>query len=367
MRFLTALLLCVAGSAAAHQPSTAYLALTVSGSNIEGRLDIAIDDAQRVFALDANSDGLATWGEALAIETNLQQLPGEALVLALDGEPCRFAPAPIALVEHSDGNYLALRFTSTCTRSGALDVRYNWLVDVDSDHRLLARIDHGGEQSAVFSSESRRARIEPGAPQGSAAFAAFFWQGVLHIGLGLDHLLFLSCLLLPAVVCYRGGRYEVAASAWMAFVDVVKVITAFTVAHALSLTAVTFEWLRLPVRLVEAMVAATILFAALNNVLPLARNERLWAVAFGFGAIHGAGYASVLAGLELSSASMLLALLGFNLGVEGAQVAAASIFLPVAYLFRHLKLYRLVLTLGSLLIAGVALLWLIERSFNVQF
>lgn len=367
MRQLFVCALLAASSASAHQPSTAYLSLDVAGTAIEGRFDIAINDAQRTLALDANSDGIATWGEARVIEPALRALPAQALAIAMDGEPCAIEGAPIGLVEHGNGLHLALPFRAICARGGALDVRYDWLVDIDPDHRLLARIDHGGERSAILSGDVRRAHFEPGAPQGMAAFAAFFWQGVYHIGLGLDHLLFLSCLLLPAVVRYRAGRYEVADSAWRAFIDVIKVITAFTLAHALSLAAVSLEWMRLPVRLVEAQVAATILFAALNNVLPLARGERLWAVAFGFGLIHGAGYASVLAGLEMTAASMLLALLGFNLGVEGAQVLAASVFLPIAYVCRRSALYRMALTTGSLLIAGVALLWLIERGFNVQF
>jgi hypothetical protein len=367
-RFFVLALLAAAFPASAHQPSTAYLSLDVQGTTVQGRFDVRIDDAHRLLALDANVDGHVTWGEVRAAESRLRDVPAQALSLSLDKAPCAIETHPVAIVDHADGRFLALAFDARCPRAGDLDLRYDWLIDIDDEHRLLARVDHRGERSLVLSAEQRRATVEPGQPEGWAAFSSYFWQGVFHIGLGLDHLLFLSCLLLPAVVRWRSGRFEVAASAYRAFVDVAKVVTAFTVAHALSLLAVSLEWLRLPVRWVEAMVAATILFAALNNVLPLARNERLWMVALGFGFIHGAGYASVLSGLSMSLGNFLLALLGFNLGVEGAQIAAASIFLPIAYWCRHTALYRYgVVTLGSLLIAGVALIWLIERTLNVRF
>jgi hypothetical protein len=106
--------------------------------------------------------------------------------------------------------------------------------------------------------------------------------------------------------------------------------------------------------------------AALNNVWPLVRGRR-WLVAFGFGLIHGFGFASVLADLGLPQRALLLALVGFNVGVEIGQLAIIAGFLPVAYALRRTWLYRkLIFVGGSLAIALIAAIWLVERMFDLK-
>jgi len=122
----------------------------------------------------------------------------------------------------------------------------------------------------------------------------------------------------------------------------------------------------LPSRLVESAIAASVVVAALNNLKPLVQGRR-WVVAFGFGLIHGFGFASVLAELGLPSDALLLALVGFNLGVEVGQLAIVALFLPLAYSLRRSGFYRrAVMAGGSVLIAGVAGIWLIERAFGLS-
>jgi hypothetical protein len=109
-----------------------------------------------------------------------------------------------------------------------------------------------------------------------------------------------------------------------------------------------------------------VVLAALNNVFPLV-HERRWMVAFFFGLVHGFGFASVLRDLGLPQNALLLALVGFNLGVEGGQLAIVSAFLPVAYWLRATWLYRrLVFIGGSLVVTTVAGIWLVERAFNMK-
>jgi hypothetical protein len=150
------------------------------------------------------------------------------------------------------------------------------------------------------------------------------------------------------------------------FIDVLKIVTAFTVAHSITLSLATLGVVELPSRWVEAAIAASVVLAALNNLWPLVQGRR-WMVAFGFGLIHGFGFASVLADLGLPRDALLLALVGFNVGVEVGQLAIVALFLPLAYLLRGTWLYRrLVFVGGSMFIAAIALLWLDERVFNVK-
>ena len=148
--------------------------------------------------------------------------------------------------------------------------------------------------------------------------------------------------------------------------DVLRVVTAFTLAHSITLSAAALGWLALPSRLVESAIALSVVLAALNNLRPVVEGRR-WVVAFGFGLIHGFGFASVLADLGLPSGSLLLALLGFNLGVELGQLAIVAVFLPVAFALRGTRFYRsVVMAGGSVLIAVLAALWFAERAFNLK-
>jgi hypothetical protein len=117
---------------------------------------------------------------------------------------------------------------------------------------------------------------------------------------------------------------------------------------------------------VESCIALSVVLAALNNILPVVHGRR-WVVAFGFGLIHGFGFASVLADLGLPRDALLLALVGFNLGVETGQLAIIAVFLPVAFALRKTAFYRrFVLVGGSAAIAAVASLWLVERAFDLK-
>ena len=150
------------------------------------------------------------------------------------------------------------------------------------------------------------------------------------------------------------------------FWDVLKVVTAFTVAHSITLSLAALEVISLPSRLVEATIAASVVLAALNNIWPRVL-ERRWMVAFAFGLIHGFGFASVLADLGLPQNALLLALVGFNLGVEAGQLCIVGAFLPIAFFLRESTFYRRgIMAGGSALISLVALVWFIERAFNVK-
>jgi hypothetical protein len=122
----------------------------------------------------------------------------------------------------------------------------------------------------------------------------------------------------------------------------------------------------LPSRLVESAIAASVVLAALNNLSPVVQRGR-WLVAFAFGLIHGFGFASVLADLGLPPESLLLALVGFNLGVEAGQLCIVAAFLPLAYAMRHTWMYRRMIVVGgSAVIVLIAALWMVERVFDLQ-
>jgi hypothetical protein len=197
-------------------------------------------------------------------------------------------------------------------------------------------------------------------------FLDYLRDGVWHIWIGFDHILFLLSLLLPAVLVWGVREWRAAETFGAAFWSVVRVVTAFTAAHSITLTLATLGYVSLPSRWVESAIAASVVLAALNNVWPVFHGRR-WMVAFSFGLIHGFGFASVLVDLGLPRDALALALVGFNLGVECGQLAIVAVFLPLAFSLRRTWFYRrLVMVGGSLAIAVLAAVWLCERLFQFK-
>ena len=192
----------------------------------------------------------------------------------------------------------------------------------------------------------------------------FAREGVWHIWLGFDHVLFLLCLLLPADVRRENGRWRAVPRAREAAGEVLRIVTAFTLSHSLTLAPAALGVVSLPSRWVESAIAASIVLAALDNLRPFLRAPRTW-VAFAFGLVHGLGFAGVLAELGLPSDARALALIAFNLGVEVGQLAIVAVFLPLALAARRRALYpRAVLAGGSCAIAALASVWLWERALG---
>ena len=193
----------------------------------------------------------------------------------------------------------------------------------------------------------------------------YLLDGVWHIWIGYDHILFLLALLLPAVLVHRGQRWEGVGRLGPAVTEVVKVVTAFTLAHSITLSLAALEVISLPSRLVESAIAASVVLAALNNLRGTI-DRRRWVLAFMFGLIHGFGFASVLTDLGLPQGALVLALVGFNVGVEIGQLAIVAVFLPVAFALRSTVFYRVgVLKLGSILVALLAAWWFVQRAFDL--
>ena len=241
------------------------------------------------------------------------------------------------------------------------------MFDVDPQHKGLLRLEYKGTTTtAIFSPDKATQHFELAEITLLRQFLDYAKEGVWHIWIGFDHILFLLSLLLPAVLIHSNKHWEPVAGFHPALIDVLKIVTAFTLAHSITLTLATLGVVTLPTRLVESAIAASVVLSALNNLFPLFEGRR-WMVAFAFGLIHGFGFASVLADLGLPQNALLLALVGFNLGVEGGQLAIVSTFLPIAYYLRKTLFYRrVVLLAGSVVIMLLASVWLIERIFSIK-
>jgi hypothetical protein len=364
-------LLLVSGEALAHKPSDSYLALSFSGKSVGVRWDIALRDLDYAIGLDGAGNGAITWGEVRARRDEIARYAMGRLALRADGAGACVASSLDALeiVPHSDGTYAVLHFAAACDREPrAIDVDYELLFDVDPLHRGIARIDDGaGTRTAIFSADDRKQSFDRATLAPAKQLGAAVKLGITHIFEGIDHLLFLVALLIPSVLSPRGARaWEPVPRLKPALVDVLKIVTSFTLAHSITLTLSALEVLRLPSRLVESGIAVSVVLAALNNVWPVLRGER-WAAAFALGLLHGFGFSATLMDMGLPRENLVLTLFGFNVGVEIGQACVVAAFVPLAFLVRGTKGYRWgALVAGSMVIAAVASVWLVERAFMVK-
>ena len=382
LTLLLALLLALCSAPAmAHKPSDSYLTLTVTGQQVDGQWDIALRDLDMAIGLDADGNQELTWNEVRARHDAIAAYAQSRLKLTLpDGAACPLVIAAQMLDDHSDGAYAVLKLRARCPADvTTLDVDYTLLFDIDPQHKGLLRLEHGALAStsastststststAIFTPERARQSLQVAGAARWRQFVDYVKHGVWHIWIGFDHILFLLSLLLPAVLVRRDGAWHGGAGLRSAVIDVLKIVTAFTLAHSITLSLATLGVLALPSRVVESAIAASVALAALNNVWPLFQRRRAVA-AFGFGLIHGFGFASVLLDLGLPAASLWLSLLGFNAGVELGQLGIVALFLPLAFLARNTAFYRkAVLHGGSALILVIALVWLAERALNLN-
>lgn len=369
MRRALALLLLLASFAAeAHKPSDSYLRLKLDGARVTGQWDIALRDLEQAIGLDANGDGEITWGELRARHADIAAYALARLSLAGDATSCPLAVTGHQVDRHSDGAYAVLHFAAECASAPAtLEVGYKLFFDFDAQHKGLLNLEYQGRvQSLVFTPEQAQQHFVLGQMFALRQFLSYGRQGVWHIWIGYDHILFLLSLLLPAVLLREQRRWLPVARFGDAFWDVFKIVTSFTLAHSITLSLAALGVISLPSRLVESAIAASVVLAALNNLWPRVSGRR-WLVAFAFGLIHGFGFASVLAELGLPRDALVLALVGFNLGVEAGQLTIVAAFLPLAYYLRGGWFYqRVVLLGGSAAVVAVALVWLLERALNFK-
>jgi hypothetical protein len=354
LAIVAALVAASAGPALAHKPSDAHLRLAASGARLDGRLDVAVRDLDSALAVDADGDGGVTWGELTAAMPRIHAYLGGRLALAADGAPCELALGAPALVDLSDGAYLAQPVSARCPAAPAeaVTVTNGLLFDDDAQHRGLVHVAGATE----ILRDAAPVRIAVG---GGASFGGFLREGVWHIWIGLDHVLFLLCLLLPAVFPRTAGRAQPAESLRGVAIEVLEIVTAFTLAHSITLVISAAGLVRLPSRLVETAIAFSVVAAALNNLVRVI--DARWAVAFALGLLHGFGFSSVLVDLGLPSDQLVASLLGFNAGVELGQLAIVVALLPVLYWIRRTLAYRALLYAGSGAAAVLATMWTFER------
>lgn len=368
--------LATSARAAAHAPGQAYVFLRLHEDSMVVRLELLAAHLDRTLDLGWDVTAPLTPEQVAARLPEIRRYAEAHLELDVDGR--RLPPTFRAVGTRATteaGEFVLLTYVVPAAPPAHLGVRYTPFFETDAKHRNMLVVEHDW-RTGTFNNEGDVALVfDPGSPQQSLdltsrsrwrGFAALVRLGVWHIWIGLDHILFLVALVLPSVLVRRDGRWHPAPSFRSAFVKIVTIVTCFTIAHSITLSLAALDLVRLPSRLVEAVIAGSIVAAALHNVWPAVRVSEP-AIAFVFGLFHGFGFASVLGEYGLGRENLVLSLLGFNVGVELAQVAIILAVFPLLFLLRERRAYPWILRVGSAGLIAIGLLWAAERAlgFNV--
>lgn len=353
-------------NALAHQSSTAYLSIQQnSQGQTQAEYRLAVRDLALITPLDSNQDLKISWGEIKAQQQSLYQLLTQHLQWSDRQQACAVQQQkPLALDNIAGMTYVLAAFHVDCGQTVPDQLYYNMLAQIDSGHRLIISMQPAGMPAHSWMLMATTSPLQQNSL--GQTFVSYMQEGIHHILSGYDHLLFLLCLLLPAVLRREQGQWLAVSHAGTAIKQTLYIATAFTLAHSITLSLAALHIVAIPARIIESIIAFSIALAALNNLKPfLGRRQVL--LAFLFGLVHGFGFANALSGLPLQPSARVMALLSFNIGIELGQLACILLFMPLALLIRHRTFYRTYILQGGSVVAGVlAIVWMVQRLFNLN-
>lgn len=368
------------GSASAHdgQSSVIYLDIFPNGE-VDGQVEHPIVLLNDFFGLDLDPDN-STADDIEAIQDQMIPFNTESLrITDPDGTQWPITFEGTDVVETANRMYAAFEFTVDRTFAAApreFEVTYTGIFEDRAGHSGFVVIstdpvtgvflNEGDFQPDLLTSADPTSTINLDDPNQLKAFTGTVSLGMEHIFIGTDHILFVLVLLLPAVMLFSATRgWEpvptISAGLWR----VLKIATMFTLAHSITLTLGGLQIIELPSKLVETVIALSIIATALHNLKPVfANREHL--IAFAFGIFHGFGFAGLLSELGVGRGQRLISLLGFNLGVEIGQAFIILLLFPTLAMLRRTAAYPWILKIGSMVLGVIAGIWAVERIFETS-
>ncbi len=332
--------------ARAHEFSTSYSVIAVDGPNVEARFVINGTELHNGPTLDTDGDDRVTEDEVLA---GLDRF-AEAIVAHYDVSIPGSSPRVPELA--------GWRFVAP----SVLELTFAYTFDQDAnDLHVVSRLDqvtqanHSHLIQIGADAEARQAILTRDVPEITIDYAAgiplsvtayeFLFLGIEHIAVGYDHLAFLAGVIMATT----------------ALGSLVKIVTAFTVGHSVTLALASLDVVSLPPRFVESVIALSIAYVAAENFLGRKLVDR-WILTFFFGLVHGFGFSSVLRDLGLAPGHMVLSLFSFNLGVEVGQLVFVLVLVPFLVAVGKSRWKEPVTATVSVAVMTLGFYWFVERA-----
>ncbi|MEM9159756.1 MAG: HupE/UreJ family protein [Verrucomicrobiota bacterium] len=361
----------------AHARGESYLFLEFLEQSIEGRVEFSYEDLRKKLDINIKQDGQPSEELLLANTPLVHDYLVDRLKLSPIGAEAYQIKFSKSLLFNVEGGWAQFPFT---IESGPVpeEIEITFVPGFEDDvmHRGVLVIEKGEWPSPeyemlvslVFGPSNSTQILDRLNPPASMTPVPMIWQGILHIWIGIDHILFLLALALPIVLVKNAGTWSPAPKIGTSLWSLLKIVTIFTIAHSITLLLASLEIITLPSRLVESIIAASIILVAINNILGKRQNTSLVIILL-LGLFHGLGFASVMGELPFRVSNLkefILIILGFNFGVELGQIAILVVLFPILFALRKTSVYRPIILVGGsgalILIAGF---WFIERAFGL--
>lgn len=309
-----------------------------------GGRQVLVGDADMAAYLAAHIRPLAPGGRAWVVKVErlrwlLDASPAD-LVASVTLRPPAGAPLDrFTFADDAIAHHVNSHLTVVALRAGP-----------DAPARVLGTLHYG----------QRSLEVRGADPRWWAGCGDLFVLGMTHIAEGADHLLFLLTLLLPAALLANKGRWQGFGGRRHLVVYLLKVVSAFTLGHSLTLVLGALGAVRVPAQPVEFAIAASILVSALHAWRPLFPRREGW-IAAGFGLVHGLAFASAIADLQLAGVRLVAGVLAFNLGIEAMQTLIVAAVAPLLVLAAGRPSYRVTRKIGAVLAGAMAVVWMVQR------
>ncbi len=402
----------------AHSTDETYIWLNPQADHYDGEVQIRLEDLRNYLNLEIPKEYEAAKAAVIANSEIIRKYVSQHYsIKQLDGAeiPIEFLPLDLLLSE-GFGHFAIIPYRTPVLAPvpPKLIVRSTLFYEYDKYSRSLLCMSYNDFKKEEYPEQFHHAVFSPwnseqeidleNAEMLKAGKRYYLWEGVRHIWIGTDHILFLITLLLPSVLLLKtkegdetkadkdasnkllpspaetlaetadeqlGDGATGFFSRWIpvegfpaAFWNIFKIVTVFTIAHSITLSLASLDFITLPSQLVESIIALSIILIAINNIFPTF-HDKSWIVLFVFGLFHGLGFASVMQDLPFRMANLTPLLVCFNVGVEIGQIVIVLAVFPIIYWLRKSKFYQPVfLIAGSALMCVIAGKWFIERSLG---
>jgi hypothetical protein len=364
--------------ASAHQQPTTLAVLDVGSEHVELNLHLPLSELELAFGHNvAQQPGktIAVWGEPLR-----QYLVSHIHPIAPNGQPWGVQALDMNLAkseQSQSGPFQEVNVRLALRPPPGESVRrfrlfYDVIMHQVVTHKALVSVRNDWSSGradetriGVIAVDTGTSRIEPleiDLGEGSLwrGFVGTVRLGMQHIREGLDHLLFLIVLLLPATLIVRNGAWAQPGQTGNSFLHLVRIVSAFTLGHSATLAAGALHWLIPPQKPVEVLIAFSILVTAIHAIRPIFPGREAY-MAAGFGLVHGLAFASAISNLQLSAGPMILSIFGFNVGIELMQLFVIGLTIPWLILLSRTRAYSFVRCGGAALAIVASVGWIANR------
>lgn len=343
---------------AAHEANDSFIKLSETNAGFQVTWEVSISDLDFLIGLDHDLDGNITRQDLASMKAAIEEAMLPSLSVSAAGQQCRFENTEIKVAERASAPYLSLLFSANCPAgTNSVVVGYEFMFESDLSHKSIVQLSRPDQSSALVASPANRilAFDDPSASGWLRTSGDFYVSGINHIFEGYDHIAFLLVLIFGLLLT----AHRQATPGKSVLVEAIKTLTAFTVAHAVTITLAQLELVPIAGWIVESAIALSIIIAVIDSFWSFL-GQRKWLIGFVFGLIHGVGFAGALGSVGLEGASLVAALVGFNAGIETGQLLLAGFTILLFWAARtkpRFQEHALVTGLSTAFLLGVYWFW----------